>query len=169
MRKITDYSILFLLFIIVLVFISCKGEKIVQGNSKDSYKELRILLGSTITEDIKGGIVTIEYCPDNTCETFSMPDKYSKDKLSDFVYLYLYFISDYYYLDSFRKMVASEEINKIILRNKKSILINEQLKDAIDVMKFLVKEYSIKATFVRYDESERNEVVIDLKSVLEKK
>jgi hypothetical protein len=168
MAKIIDRIIVFFLYLILFTFVGCKEQKVEQENKQDSYTEMKKILDSAITKDVKNGIVTIEYCPDNTCESFSMPSKNPTEKLNDFVCLYLYFVSDYYYLADFRKYISQEQVTKIILRNKQSILKNEQLQDAKDIIESLAKEYSIKATFVRYDESIRNEVVIDIKSELGK-
>ncbi len=95
-----------------------------------------------------------------------MPRGNPIEKLSDFVYLYLYFVSDYSYLDTLRKRVAAEDVDTIILRNKQSTMANNQLEDAKKIIESLARDYSIKATFVRYDESARNEVNIDIRSEL---
>ncbi len=166
MKKTNVHIIMLFLSLPFLIFLSCAKQKEIQENKKDSFKELTKLLDSAITRETKNGIITISYCPDNTCETFSMPRGNPIEKLSDFVYLYLYFVSDYSYLDTLRKRVAAEDVDTIILRNKQSTMANNQLEDAKKIIESLARDYSIKATFVRYDESARNEVNIDIRSEL---
>jgi len=148
--------------------LNCRDYQTVQRNKQDGYNELAKLLESAITKEVKDGIVSISYCPDNTCETFSMPSRNPEEKLCDFVYLYLYFVSDYYYLDDFRKKVGSEKIGAIIVRNERITTKNDHLQEVKDVIESMAKEYSIKATFVRYDESTRSETAIDIQSELKR-
>lgn len=138
-----------------------------QENKPDSYAELVRLLDSDISTATSNGTITIEYCPDNTCESFSMQTINPDERLSDFVFLYLYFVSDYYYLDNFRKKVEPEQVTKIIVRNSQDKN-KKQLESSKHIMEALVDKYSIKAKFVRYDEHKRNEVDMNLKSHLEK-
>lgn len=44
----------------------------------------------------------IEYCPDNTCDSFEARAGVSKNKLRDFAFLYLFAASDYIYLEKWR-------------------------------------------------------------------
>ncbi|MBI4710703.1 MAG: hypothetical protein HY759_06360 [Nitrospirae bacterium] len=159
---------LIILSALLFVFIGCTEQKTNLESKQDSYIDLTRLLGADISTTIKNGIITIEYCPDNTCESFSMPRGNPKEKLIDFVYLYLYFISDYHVLDDFRKKIKLEQVTKIIQHNIQDINKQTLLKNAKDVMKTLVDKYQIKGKFVRYDEFKRNEVDIDIKSRLEK-
>jgi hypothetical protein len=130
--------------------------------------ELTRLLGSDVATATKDGITTIEYCPDNTCESFSMPSGNPVEKLSDFVFLYLYSVSDYRVLDDFRRTVEPEQVTKIIERNSKEAKKN-RLQGAKHIIATLAEEYSIKAKFVRYDEHKRSEVDIDIAARLEKR
>jgi hypothetical protein len=166
MVKNIGWMIVLFLHLILFASVDCKEQKMIKNNKQESFTDLKIILDSAITKFVKKGIVTIEYCPDNTCESFSMPSKYPTEILSDFVYLYLYFISDYYYLTDFKRNVSRGQVTKIILRNKKSTQKNEQLQDAKEIIESLAKEYSIIVTLVRYDESKRNEVIVDIKSEL---
>ena len=170
-RKVTqmgDRIILVFLCFALPAFFGCREQKVREQDGQDSYAELTRLLDSAITKDAKNGTLIIEYCPENTCESFSMPGKHPPEKLNDFAFLYLYFVSDYYYLDEFRKRVAPDRITEIIERNKRSTLRNERLQDVKDIIESLAMEYSIKVAFVRYDESKRNEFAIDIKSELRK-
>ncbi len=156
-----------ILSMLLLVFIGCAEQKGKQESKQGTYTELVRLLGADINITIGNENTTIDYCPDNTCESFSMSSTNPTEKLSDFVFLYLYAVSDYRALDDFRKKVAQEQIIEIIRRDSQDIK-NNKLQNANDVIESLAERYSITAKFVRYDESKRNEVVIDIKSRLKR-
>lgn len=165
------YSVVCRTFIIssVLLFMlfGCTEQKTSPESKEDSYTDLVRLLGNDISRTTKSGVTVIEYCPDNTCESFSIASGKPQEKLGDFVYLYLYFVSDYHVLDDFRKKVDPTQVSEIIQHNIREYDRGNQINSAKAVMEMLVYKYSIKANFVRYDELKKNEVAIDIKSHLE--
>lgn len=55
-------------------------------------------LNQTLLEQIKFKHKEIRYCPDNTCEIFRMLEPEPPEIFAGFVFLYLYYKSDYIYL-----------------------------------------------------------------------
>ncbi len=116
----------------------------------DSLSLLKRELGDNIEVHSEG---EIRYCPDNTCEIFKT--KKPTLDLASFVYLYLYHISEYVYLNesidglnAFRKNTLEE--SKI----KKSMLnycVNEK-KSVECVLNGMKQTLGISLCFGRYDE-----------------
>ena len=77
----------------------------VVGSGSSSWTELKGDFGNAIKLNVTIP-KSIEYCPDNTCDRFVAKNVVAEKNLGDFVYLYLYFFSDYYVLKDWR---ASEK------------------------------------------------------------
>jgi len=79
---------------------------------------LHQVLGDTIKVQADMTGATVEYCPDNTCEVFRGQGEKKKLPVSDFAYLYLYYVSDYVMLLEVRKShearhAAEQLLNRI--------------------------------------------------------
>lgn len=108
--------------------------------------------------------LSIEFCPDNTCEIFISNKKTFIDKLRDFTYVYLYFFSTYYILEEWRK---GEEPTNIARRILSKIPYQDCRREAEHetarcLLLRLSREGRIKMYFVRYDEGQRNVVEQDI-------
>ena len=158
-----------ILFFIIVFFIGCSF-----SHGSDNMREITSekLLHDLLRHDIvmiRGKqINTIEYCPDNTCESFGSSATNDFEKLADFTYLYLYFVSDYNALSDFKTKTSHEHI--VNLLKKYTDALSKEKKEtqkAKDALRNLAKEYSIIVKFIRYDENKKNEVNIDLEKQLD--
>ena len=109
----------------------------------------------------------IEYCPDNTCESFRFKNNPPKDVLYNFMFLSLYYASDYFYLEKFKQENHEKLIRQIVEKERKNLNIvgkaEYNLEDEVKkVVRELIKQYSISFSFVRYDEKNRNVVPSDI-------
>jgi len=169
MNQLIVKLVFILSFIILPLQVGCSiSRSEIEKEGANSIFLMKKILGNSITvrEDTSG--INIEYCPDNTCESFKSPISKSFSILSDFAYIYLFYISDYYYLTHFRKKTPLERISQIVNRNIGSCREKEKIEIVKCVLMSLSDKYSIKVIFVRYDEGKRNEVIIDLKEQLKK-
>lgn len=121
---------------------------------------LRQALGDAVNvqEDMTGA--TVEYCPDNTCEIFRGQGEKKKLPVSDFAYLYLYYVSDYVSLSDVRKSHEARHGAEQLLKQigKGTCDQGSQIDTIKCVLRQLAKRHSISLVFARYDEKVRNEV-----------
>lgn len=101
---------------------------------------------------------SIEFCPDNTCDLFVAKQTAAADSFGDFIYLYLYFFSDYYVLSEWRAKPDATATMKIVLSNRKydRCHSSNDREKARCVERYLVQAYQIKLYAVRYDEKLRH-------------
>lgn len=111
---------------------------------------------------------SIEYCPDNTCESFRKTTKDSFDKLADFSFIYLFSVSDYYALSNFKEKDGLPYIHEIMDRNKSGCDTGKGKELVKCILLSMSDKYSIKIFFIRFDEYSRNEVEIDLQEQIER-
>lgn len=111
-----------------------------------------------------GDEISIEFCPDNTCDLFTGSKGVSLESLKDFAYLYIYFFSDYYQLEKWRGSKEPRLIAKQILSKPNyQVCKMENDEDAARcVLRQLAQKGQIKLYFVRYDENTRNIVSKDI-------
>ena len=116
----------------------------------------------------ENGEDAIEFCPDNTCELFVAKKEVSEEALKDFFYLYVYFVSDYYVLDEWRKQKNSAIIAKTILSKQKYKNCNEKtnVEKVHCLLEYLAKGDNISLYDVRYDENYRSKEKKELSEVL---
>lgn len=60
--------------------------------------------------------LSMEFCPDNTCDLFETKRSTSVEALSDFAFLYLYFFSDYFVLVDWRAEDAARNTASVLLK-----------------------------------------------------
>lgn len=101
---------------------------------------------------------TIDFCPDNTCETFEARSTVPVSTVADFAYLYLYFFSDYSVLSEWRKRPESLAITKKILESGsyKVCVSDQDIGRARCVLRHLSHDNKIHVFFVRFDEGVRS-------------
>jgi hypothetical protein len=99
----------------------------------------------------------IWYCPDNTCEIFTV-NKFNPN-FTTFIYLYLYHQSGYVYLTmdlgankAFRKLAIEEPK----IRLKVDSYCPQKIKSPACILKAMKQEMAISVCFGRYDEGEFN-------------
>ena len=125
--------------------------------------ELGVTFGDAIKVFTKGGQVTVEYCPDNTCEAFALRGARSTSVVQDFAFVYLLGISDSYELQSFQAAAAeSSSVRSVLARYQKHFPQPSPREAARCVVGHLARKHAVQASFVRYDEGSRNVVPIPL-------
>ncbi len=118
----------------------------------------------------KDGMSTIEFCHDNTCDAFVAKKQVSLENLKDFVYLYVFFYSDYYVLDNWRnKETAKAIVRQTLLKPQYQQCNKTSLEDTAQcILIQLSRKEQITLIAVRYDESQRNVVKRNLSAILSK-
>jgi hypothetical protein len=124
--------------------------------------ELTSALGDAVRVSSKGGSTTVEYCPDNTCEVFALSGPSASLPIQDFAFVYLLGISEYIYLEPFQSNDSSPAIRAVLARYRRDCPQQSARVAAQCVVSLLAKRHAIQASFVRYDEGERNVVPISL-------
>ena len=124
--------------------------------------ELDQAFGKEISISKSGNIVRIEYCPDNTCEAFSLASTKAEAIIKDFVFVYLFSISDYIYLENFQSDENSSQALSLIKRYQAACPNKKPREAAKCIVSLLATAYPIKANFVRYDEGTKSSTPISL-------
>ncbi len=108
-------------------------------------------------------LIELSYCPDNTCDMFSMPVSDDQVKFYDFVLMYLYYKSEYIYLREIKDRFWMEHIDDI--SSKYSVGMGKPLNDNdIDcILKALADNYDISVAFSRFDENVKHTAPVVLK------
>jgi hypothetical protein len=101
---------------------------------------------------------SIEFCPDNTCDFILARRKVQPDSLKDFAFIYMYFFSDYYVLEEWRRNEEPAKRARQILSKPsyKSCARGTDEEAARCLLRWLSRGNQISLYFVRYDEEERN-------------
>ncbi|MCJ0826362.1 hypothetical protein MQC88_10435, partial [Luteimonas sp. 50] len=124
--------------------------------------ELGAAFGDSVAVSSQGDLAIVEYCPDNTCEVFTLRGPSATLPLQDFAFAYLLGVSEYLYLESFQADTKSPAIRAVLGRYRSHCPQPPSPEAARCVVGYLASIYPIKASFVRYDEGERNVVPIPL-------
>lgn len=147
--------------LLVLAMTCCAAMAQAAASTKNNADPLLQITGTfskTIEFKNKGRL--LEFCPDNTCHGFVALEGVPHTDLRDFAFLYIYFFSDYIYLDEWRahdgpKATAALLLSKSEYRDCK----NENSRQAARcVLLNLSRKGRIKLIFIRYDEGQRNVV-----------
>lgn len=156
---------------LLILCICCSLPLVAQAGDTVSDPMKRISKAFPDTVAIKNKGHLLEFCPDGTCDGFVTTGNMSVTTLKDFAYLYVYFFSDYTYLDEWRgkeeaKNTAERILSKPEYRNCK----NENTREAARcILSDLSKGGRVKLIFVRYDEGERHAVPKNLAERLSEK
>ena len=124
--------------------------------------ELTSAFPDNVQVSSEGATTTVEYCPDNTCEVFTLSGKSASLPLQDFALAYLFGVSEYVYLEPFQSSSSSLAVRTVLGRYKSDCPQQPARAAARCVVGLLAKRHAIQASFVRYDEGERNVVPISL-------
>jgi hypothetical protein len=135
----------------------------------DPMKELSKTFPDTIEIKNKGHL--LEFCPDGTCDGFVASGNMSVPTLKDFAYLYVYFFSDYTFLNEWRNNEEAKDTGKRILSKPeyRGCKQENSREAARCVLRDLSEGGSVKLIFVRYDEGERQVVPTDIAKHLSEK
>lgn len=111
-----------------------------------------------------GALMEFSYCPDNTCDNFSMPYAPEEKVFYDFVFMYLYYKSGYIYLKEVKENYWKEHINDIARKyvSGKKGLIDESVIDC--VLKAMAERHDILVNFIRHDGNARFTENIELEN-----
>jgi hypothetical protein len=109
---------------------------------------------------IRTDSIAVEYCPDNTCDLFTLDDPAGSQVLQDFAYAYLLGASTYIYLKPFQADVDSSATKSVLGRYSSHCPQEPLVQAARCVITYLLDKHPIRVSFVRYDEGERNVVPI---------
>jgi hypothetical protein len=127
--------------------------------------ELVSALGSdTVAVSSQGGATTVEYCPDNTCEVFVLSGASAPLPAQDFAFAYLLGVSGYIYLEPLQSGAAPPPVQAFLGRYRPHCPQPSTRQAARCIVGVLAKKHPVRASFVRYDEGERNVVPISLKA-----
>ncbi|MFC5577018.1 hypothetical protein ACFPOA_03180 [Lysobacter niabensis] len=124
--------------------------------------ELTSALGDSVQVSSKGSSTTVEYCPDNTCEVFTLSGASTSLPIQDFAFVYLFGVSEYIYLEPFQSNESSPAVQTVLARYRSDCPQQSARTAARCIVSLLAKRHAIQASFVRYDEGERNVVPISL-------
>jgi hypothetical protein len=105
---------------------------------------------------------TVEYCPDNTCEVFFLSGPSAALPVQDFAFAYLLGVSEYIYLEAFQSNGSAPVVQAVLSRYRKHCPQQTTNAAARCIVGLLARRHPIQASFVRYDEGERNVVAISL-------
>jgi hypothetical protein len=114
----------------------------------------------------EGGQRVLEYCPDNTCERFVAPATSSQEALADFAFLYLYKVSGYYVLGTFKTTEAPARVKPILSRYVQHCPQPEESKAIACLLRSLQRGNHIAIAFTRQDEGQVSVVPINLEKQL---
>jgi hypothetical protein len=124
--------------------------------------ELGATFGDAVEVSYTGDETIVEYCPDNTCEVFALRGSSASLQLQDFAFAYLLGVSEYIYLMPFQAGAESPGTQAVLGRYHTTCPQLSAQEAARCVVGYLARKHPIQASFVRYDEGERNVVPIPL-------
>lgn len=114
-------------------------------------RQLTAANGPEVSMSFAHGRTVVEYCPDNTCERYSIKGE-NELVLADFALAYLYGISEYVYLREFQARTDLPEVKALFKRYRTQCPQSTPRQAARCVAMTLARSNHIKASFVRYDE-----------------
>ncbi len=128
-----------------------------------SWVRLSSDFGSAITLNASGSI-SIEYCPDNTCQLFTAKKSVTEKELKDFVYLYMYFFSDFNSLKEWRTKANSVETLRGIFNESGNLRCTSKVE--VDIARCILKKLStekkIQIYDIRYDEGKKHKTLVNI-------
>ncbi len=101
--------------------------------------------------------IKVEFCPDNTCYAFESTRNVSDEEFAGFIYLYLFYSSNYVYTEAWQKdpknaLMAAGIASKISSKSCRKVSGAEA---GLCVLNAYIAEKRVKISDVRYDENER--------------
>jgi hypothetical protein len=128
-----------------------------------------------LTRDFPGAIKyskgkrAIEFCPDNTCHRFEARKDASREDLSEFLFIYLRYYSDYLTLSEWRQReTTSRMIERIMARPTfAACRAGSPQSQRLCAIQTAVAAFGILGYDIRYDEGEANIHTIQLSNLKE--
>lgn len=108
-------------------------------------------------------LTELSYCPDNTCDVFSMPLSIDHDEFYDFVLMYLYYKSGYLYLEEIKDRYWAEHIDHISDKYSAGMSKPSDDMDIDCILKTLALKNDITVVFFRNDENVKQITPVALK------
>jgi hypothetical protein len=124
--------------------------------------ELVAALGPDVAVSYKGETATVEYCPDNTCEVFTLKSNEPLGLVQDFAFAYLFAYSSYAYLKGFQSSPQTEPVLSVLARYRESCSRRSSEEAAKCVVAWVAMHHDVQAHFVRFDEGKRHSTPISL-------
>ena len=169
MKIIDHFFFIGLIVLAFLTIISTQGLP-APNTPIDPFQEINNNFPGAIKLKKIDGQKSIEFCPDNTCDLFVARQGVSDDTLKDFAYLYIYFFSDYYVLNDWRKnkrlmLIAGNILTK---PNYRACKTDNQKQAARCILRRFCRKNYIELYAVRYDENVRSVIQIDIFSATQR-
>ncbi len=143
---------------VVSLVLGCASARAANDKRIDPLEQLN--KGFPQSVELKNNGRLLEFCPDGTCDGFVSSGNVPVATLKDFAYLYIYFFSDYTFLEDWRNAEDAKKAAEQILGNPEySSCKNAGKRDAARcILQDLSRNGKVRLIFVRYDEGERNVV-----------
>ena len=109
-----------------------------------------------------GGSIVVEYCPDNTCEVFTVAVPADIQEIQDFAFMHLFTRSPYNYLKEFRQSGRTGRLGAVLDRYSAGCPQVQAQEAARCVMNRIAAKYEIQVEFIRYDEGGRHTGSVNL-------
>lgn len=102
--------------------------------------------------------LTLEFCPDNTCDGFVVSHQVSESELVELAYIFIFYFSDYYVLADWRTREGPQQIAKSILAKPRyeRCRVAPDIETARCILRRLDEQGRLKLYAVRYDEKARH-------------
>jgi hypothetical protein len=107
----------------------------------------------------------LRYCPDNTCDIFRISREASSGELPSYVFLYLFHVADYAYLDEsspvgvpFRRVAKDDEL---LIRRSMQSYCRVPDKSPQCILQGMKQQLGISVHFGRYDEGAFHEAPVE--------
>lgn len=120
------------------LFLMIVSISVIAGETKPDVLNALNLIFTQERENYK-----VEYCPDNTCDTFTYKGS-NEEKLEAYLILFFYYKSGYVYLEQWKE---NAEVQKRV-----NLIRASYGENANQIMKLLEQQLDIHYYFVRYDE-----------------
>jgi predicted small secreted protein len=128
-----------------------------------SLNTMRAGLGKDIQYSTKP-VPTVRFCPDNTCDVIR-GRRGGGAAVQDFALVYLWYASDYFVLDEWRRGAAPQQVGVVVGKNAGSCRGSERAMAKCALLR-LAQVGAIRLSFLRYDEGAETEVPMVLSEVL---
>jgi hypothetical protein len=151
-------TLMYLLTSVLLLADPPRGECAKRIVNTDAYRQINAGFPGALT--IEGGACrAIEFCPDNTCDAFYAGNHGSPEDLMEYVYVYLFWFSDYFVLQEWRASSDARRVMAHILDAPRNAGCRRPVEKetARCVLRKMAARQKIRVATVRYDEGTRSE------------
>lgn len=104
--------------------------------------------------------LTLEFCPDNTCDGFVARHQLPEGELVELAYIFIFYFSDYHVLADWRTREGPQQVAKSILAKShyERCRVASDIETARCILRRLDKQGRLKLYAVRYDEKARHAI-----------